>query len=1693
MKHLSRTRRLFAAGLTGLLAVGTVPLLAGSAAADITNVSPTFGTPNDAALVVTVTGNGNPPFAATDILRLKKTGPPTDTVSCTTDPQGTSTTSLKATCNLTAATPGSYDVVVDRLPHDPTPNDQTPSQIPVNGPEDDVRPNGFTVFGGSPVIASFTPAQRARGTSVAAALTGSNFSRNMTVSFLGPDGSVDPGVTFSYTQSSTNPTTTRVDGTLSVSSTALLGPHTVRVTTADGGTGERANALTITERPVARSEDVDPSVNNQASLGQNATNKLVTINGQFFQPGITLTESPDYAGLSFSGLTYVSSTKLTVLGTVTDTAAPGTANIVLANPDGGTTSFPMSVSPKPNVTAASPTSRGSGSGQQQVTLTGTGFWSVAGKQTQFAFDPSSGITILSSTVENMPVSCTTTCTQATLLVEIAPNATSGNRTVVATNYDGGTSRGAALQITSAPTVSSVSPASRARGFTGNVTVNGTNFNNNGGAPNVSFGSGITVNSVTYLNSGQLSVNITVDNEALQGPRNVTVTNRDGGSGTCTGCFSVEALAVTGSTPTGALNGSSRTISVFGSGFATSGTPTVALVPVNLPAGQPTITATDVVVAPNGQSLTGTFDLSTAAPGRYTIRVTNPNGDTGSCTSCFKVVTSTPTLTSVSPNKAVQGQQDRSLTLSGTNFSNGMTVAFSGAGITVDSVSVTSPTSATVVVDLAPSAAIGKRNVTVTVTDPEESSPRTGTCTECFEVTQAPTVTSTTPNNLGRGATNRNVDVLGTGFQPGATVSFGDGITVNGTPTVTATKITANISVADDAATGARGVTVTNPDGGQASCTGCFTVNPKPTVSSVSPTSGQVGQTIPVTITGTGFQPGTPTVTAGEGITVTNATRTSDTTITASFAISGAATPGARDVSVSTTDGGTGGCTNCFSVISAPTVTGITPSSAPQGSTTQNVTITGTGFGPVGGTPDVSFSGTGVSASGGTIASSTSITGLTVTVSPSAAGGARNVTVTNSDGGAGTCTSCFTVEPGPTVTGANPSSVNRGRSGVSVVVSGTDFAADSTVSFGPGVTVASVTRDVSGSADTITAIVSVASDAALGARTITVSNPTAGSSGVCVDCFAVVAGRALVVEVIDTKGTSDTADDAVTTNPMSGTAYTVRVTGKTGDSSSATDTGWSSTPTLTSSDSVFDDGACGAASAGVATCTSVRFGDLGAQTLTAKGSGGDGDRSGLRSVTVVPNGLEFTAAPTSAATGDQLTYTVRPKVGLANAKRDGYTATRTLVVGGTGSSLATGSTLSCSSPTCSFTLSFSEPGQKSVRVRDNSTPQQTTPTVNVSVVSVGTFVPLSPARLLDTRPQYSDSDGFSSKVRARQTITLQVSGRGGVPAGASAVAVNVGITNAEGTSVLTVYPANASRPLASTMNFVKGETVANMAVVKLSDTGRIAIYQGFAASDVFMDVVGYYTGAPAAQGGRLIAVNPARVQQPTTMATGQTRTLSVTGANGVPAASDVSGVVVSVTARNTNGGTYLTLYPGNESRPVASNLNAAANRTVGNLAMVKVSPTGTINLFNLRGPTTVSVDVLGYYTKTTATDAGRFFSLVPARLLDTRQASSPTGGQRLAAASPLRLKVTDRPLAGVPATGVSSVILNVTVTGGTTSGQLTVYPDEISKPGTGNTAYLANQQTANLVVAKVDDDGEIRIATNQGAVHVVIDVVGYLTD
>jgi hypothetical protein len=191
----------------------------------------------------------------------------------------------------------------------------------------------------------------------------------------------------------------------------------------------------------------------------------------------------------------------------------------------------------------------------------------------------------------------------------------------------------------------------------------------------------------------------------------------------------------------------------------------------------------------------------------------------------------------------------------------------------------------------------------------------------------------------------------------------------------------------------------------------------------------------------------------------------------------------------------------------------------------------------------------------------------------------------------------------------------------------------------------------------------------------------------------------------------------------------------------------------------------------------------------------------------------------------------------------------------------------------------------------------------------------------------------------------------------------------------------------------------------------------------------------------------------------------------------------VTVTQPTAAGFLNVFPGQLASASTSSLNFVPSLTVPNLVIVQLSPTGTIKLFNSAGFTHVIVDVVGWYDTNRATDAGLFTALVPARVLDTRS-SAPLG--------PGATNVfTIAGKGGVPPSGASAVVMNVTVTDPTADGFLTVFPSGGPTPPSSNLNFVGGQTVPNLVMVGLGGTN-VSAFNKFGFTQVIYDVGGWFT-
>jgi hypothetical protein len=122
-----------------------------------------------------------------------------------------------------------------------------------------------------------------------------------------------------------------------------------------------------------------------------------------------------------------------------------------------------------------------------------------------------------------------------------------------------------------------------------------------------------------------------------------------------------------------------------------------------------------------------------------------------------------------------------------------------------------------------------------------------------------------------------------------------------------------------------------------------------------------------------------------------------------------------------------------------------------------------------------------------------------------------------------------------------------------------------------------------------------------------------------------------------------------------------------------------------------------------------------------------------------------------------------------------------------------------------------------------------------------FTTVLPARLLETRSGLATVDGDANGVGllpGQTVLAVQVAGRGGVPANASAVVLNVTVDQAGAAGFISVFPCGSTQPLASNLNYPAGGTVPNAVIAKIGAGGKVCFFSN-AATHLVVDVNAFF--------------------------------------------------------------------------------------------------------------------------------------------------------------------------------------------------------------------------------------------------------------
>ena len=385
--------------------------------------------------------------------------------------------------------------------------------------------------------------------------------------------------------------------------------------------------------------------------------------------------------------------------------------------------------------------------------------------------------------------------------------------------------------------------------------------------------------------------------------------------------------------------------------------------------------------------------------------------------------------------------------------------------------------------------------------------------------------------------------------------------------------------------------------------------------------------------------------------------------------------------------------------------------------------------------------------------------------------------------------------------------------------------------------------------------------------------------------------------------------------------------------------------------------------------------------------------------------------------------------------------------------------------------------------------------DIAVGNAGSYVALLPRRVLDTRS--------GAPVASGHTLTLKVTGTPGVPADATALVMNLTVTDAAKAGFVSAYPEGEGNPGTSNIDFRAGQTIPNQVTVPIGSNGGVLLHNGSSGSVALIaDVTGYYV--PDTTGAAYTGVTPVRALDTRTQSTGAipkhgTVSLDLCTRSGIPAGSTAAALNVTVTGPSAGG--YLTVSPTGQTRPGTSDLNFTSGETIANAVTAGIGSGCSVDVYNgSDGSANVIVDTDGYYLPDTSgqVENGILVTGTPVRLFDTRYDAVSGDSKPRPVPGNSTISAWGLPPSSL---GIGSLLLNVTVTAPTANGYVTAYPDAATgstpngsgRPGTSTLDFTKGETIANAAVGTVGRNGYVDFYNHAGSTEVIADLFGYFTD
>jgi hypothetical protein len=389
-----------------------------------------------------------------------------------------------------------------------------------------------------------------------------------------------------------------------------------------------------------------------------------------------------------------------------------------------------------------------------------------------------------------------------------------------------------------------------------------------------------------------------------------------------------------------------------------------------------------------------------------------------------------------------------------------------------------------------------------------------------------------------------------------------------------------------------------------------------------------------------------------------------------------------------------------------------------------------------------------------------------------------------------------------------------------------------------------------------------------------------------------------------------------------------------------------------------------------------------------------------------------------------------------------------------------------------------------------------------------FKPITPCRLMETRPEYN-VEGRTGPfgppfLNADETRTLVVtqSGTCKIPASARALFVNVTIVPIGPADYVTLWQSGVSRPPTWTVRSPAGVVLANSAIVQLGTDRGLNIYARN-ATNLLIDVSGYFTADPAESSLVYYPISPCRVIEtrpdyrpqpgpfgPPSLAPRSTRRFRISESPDCPIPANAAAYSVTMTVVPSEPLSFLSAWPSGSSPPNVSTINSPDKRIIANSVIIPAGEEGAIDVLAYNR-TDLVVDINGFFAPDTG--SGLFYYPVPqCRLVDTANPGLGNifGPPAIPANTVRTVPIRSSSCALGSTTVVGAYALNMTaLPNGQSLPFITAYPTGHPRPNASQLNAFEGQVISDAAIVPAGTNGSIDIFTYQ-ATNLVLEISGF---